>query len=553
MRAHAFRVLSILALMAGVLHLCGCGSESINAEQGAQRKIFLIGNKSEPGTMDVQLINSVGEHQIQLALSEGLLAEHPERDDDVEPGVAERWESNDAKSEWIFHLRKEAKWSDGHAMTAHDWVWSWQRMVNKALAAKYAEMLFLVKNGRQVNTGELPPEALGVKARGAHTLVVTLEGPTPHFPLVVCHTSWWATPRHVIEKHGSPFDHMNPWTEDAHFVGNGPFKLKRYLFKQYVEVERNPHYWDHAKVALAGVRFYPIESDTTEDRLFRRGQLHVTYTTPLPKVPSYAEKYPGIYQAYPILSVRFFRVNTTRKPFDDARVRLAFGMALDRESIVKNVMRGGQLAATGLVPPMVGYRSGQLVKFDPTAAAAMLAEAGFPGGKGFPEGVKILVSKFEADVQLAEAVQDMWKRHLGVSVAITQQDFSVMQKSQAQLNYDIGILGWGADYFDPCTFIDMWTTGNGNNNTGWSDVTFDGVVDEATQCADAKQRLEILQRAEARVVGSGIVLPIYFYTRNRLIHPAVPQWKRRALDNVLWKHLDLAWPPPPERAALMMP
>lgn len=538
------RILLTVFTCALALLGAGCGGDPVSALEGAERKIFLINNRSEPRFLDLQRCNSVAEHQIMLALSEGLVAEKKDSELEVEPGVAEKWVPNEKGDVWTFTIRKNAKWSDGVGITAHDFVWSWRRMLSKELGSEYTTMLFLLKNGEPFFKKEVTAEELGVKALDDYTLEVTLVGPTPHFPSIICHTSWWPVPRHAIEKHGSIYDVMNPWTQQENLVSNGPFKMKRYLFKQYVEVQRNPHYWDAANVKLDGVRFYPIDKDLTEERLFRRGQLHATYATPPSKIPRYLTDHSDIVRNYQNLAIRFYRINTTRKPLDDMRVRQALGFALDRESIVKNVLRANQKPCYGLTPPIKGYETANFFSLDVAKAQQLLAEAGFPGGKGFPE-LELLIAKSEVEVSMAEAVQAMWRKALGISIRIKQVDFTVQLTMQHSKQYDIAVAGWSADYYDPATFVDMWLTDGGNNETGWSNKEFDSLVAAATQCADAAERLRILNRAEAIAAREAPVVPIYVYTRTRLIHPAVKNFQPRALDNWLWKNLDLAYPVPP--------
>lgn len=540
---NSFRLSILFCTLLAVAGLTGCGADPINALEGAKEKIFLVNNKAEPRFLDLQRCNSVTEHHIMLSLYQGLVSENRDSDKDVEPGMAERWEANADKSVWTFHLRKEAKWSDGVPFTAQDFVWSYRRMLRKELGAQYAEMLFLLKHGRELYDGVVKEEDLGVRALDDHTLELTLLGPTPHFPLILCHTSWWPVPRHVIVKYGGPFDVMNPWTDEDKLVGNGPFKLKRYLFRQYLEVTRNPLFWDQANVKLDGVRFYSIDDDAVEDRLFRRGQLHATYSTPLSRIPDYLKNHPDIVRNYTNCATWFFRVNTTRPALSDVRVRRALAFALDRKSLIDNVLRARQQPAGGIVPPMEGYTQVKEFSYDPDQAKRLLAEAGFPGGQGFPK-FEILISKNEASRQIAEAVQAMWKQNLGISTGVTQQDFTVYLTSQQKLNYDICWAGWNADYFDPATFIDMWMKDGGNNETGWSNPDFDKLLDDARQSADAPQRLAILTEAEKILMRDAPALPVYFGTRTKLIHPAVKNWQSRLLDNPVWNHLELISPPP---------
>lgn len=538
------RYVTLLCAAFALAVLTGCGSGTMDAKEGARKKILLVGNGTDPRFMDVHLINSVPEHHIMLALFEGLVAEHKTKDDDVEPGVAERWEANADKSVWTFHLRKDARWSDGVPMTAEDFVWSWRRMLTAELAAEYSQMLFALKNGREFYEKKLPAGQIGVKAVDPHKLEVTLVGPTPHFLLVLLHTSWWPVPRHVIEKFGDPLDRVNPWTQEGNMVSNGAFKLKRNLFRQVIEVEKNPQYWDVANVKIDGVRFYPLESDSTEERLFRRGMLHQTAIVPLDKIPGYREKHPDIYKQDPSTSVYFYRINTSRPGLRDVRVRKALALAIDRESIVRNVTRAGQRPAGGIVPDMAGYPASNILKFDPEQARTLLAKAGYPGGKDFPK-FEILINTSEAHRAIAEVIQQMWQQHLGIRVGILNQDFGVYLDSMSRIDYDVMRAGWNADYLDPATFIDMWTTGNGNNNTHWSNAGFDRLVAASTQEGDGAKRYEILRKAEEILLTEVPAIPIYFYTRSRLVHPAVKEWHPKLLDNHVWKHYELVTPTPP--------
>jgi oligopeptide transport system substrate-binding protein len=361
----SFRCLYLLCALLAMAALTGCGSGTVDAREGAEQKILLVGNGADPRFMDLHLVNSVSEHHIMLALFEGLVAEHPSKDADVEPGMAERWEANADKSVWTFHLRPDARWSDGVPLTAEDFVWSWRRMLTAELAAEYSQMLFALKNGREFYNKTAPAEAVGVKALDPHTLEVTLVGPTPHFLLMLLHTAWWPVPRHVIEKFGDPLDRVNPWSHEGNMVSNGAFKLKRNLFRQVVEVEKNPQYWDAANVKIEGIRFYPLDSDATEERLFRRGMLHQTLVVPLDKIPSYRQNHPDIYKQDANTAIYFYRINTQRPALKDVRVRQALSLAIDRDSIVRNVTRAGQKPAGGMVPAMEGYPASDILKFDP--------------------------------------------------------------------------------------------------------------------------------------------------------------------------------------------
>ena len=537
----------LAALLAGWLTLLfsACSGESINATEGARRKILLVNNKDDPRWLDLHRTNSVVENNIMLALHEGLVVEGATNERDPDPGIAASWQSNPEKSVWSFQLRPDARWSDGNPITPDDFIWSWQRLLNPKLAAEYSGMLFIVKNGREIFEGKLPADQLGARKTGPHSLEITLTGPTPHFPQVLCHSIWCPLARHCLEKYGDPLSALNPWTDDGKMITSGPFRLKTYLFRRYLEVEKNPHYWDAATVKLDGIRFYPITSEQTEDRLFRRGQLHITYNVPLDKAPTYLHDHPDVIVNDPNLAVRFYRVNTKRKPFDDARVRRALGLAIDRQSLVDNVLRENQRPAFGVVPPMDGYDEVKGFSFDIAEAQRLLAEAGFPGGQGWPTNVKLHIADSERAIQVAEAMQAMWQKNLGIRIPIRMEDYNSYLSSQQHMDYDISDAGWNADYYDPATFIDMWLTDGGNNRTGWSNPAFDKLLEESGQCTDAASRLATLRKAEALLLSEAPVLPYYYYTRTRMIHPAVVGWTKRLLDDRMWKYFDLRYPPPP--------
>ncbi|MES2709528.1 MAG: peptide ABC transporter substrate-binding protein [Verrucomicrobiota bacterium] len=533
-----------LLLLAGAL-LPSCGNDAITAPQGAKEKILLFNNAADPRFLDPQLINSVSEHHLLMSLYEGLVAERPDTDVEVEPGMADRWEANADKTVWTFHLRDNAKWSDGVAITAEDFVWSWRRMLTKKMAAEYSQMLFALKNGEAFYEGKVPAEEVGVKALDPRTLQVSLVGPTPHFLLVLCHTSWWPVPRHTMEKFGDPFDRLSTkWMDDGNHVGNGPFKLKRNAFRRMVDVERNPHYWDAANVKLNGIRFYPVESDTTEERLFRQQLLHVTQVIPLDKLPGYRKDHKDVVHTVSNLASYFYRINTTRGPLKDPKVRLALGLAIDRQSLVDNVTRGGQTPGTGIVPPMDGYEGAKIFHLDVAEARRLMAEAGFPDGKGFPKNLNILINKSESHAQIAQAIQQMWRQNLGVEIGIQQQEFSVYLNSTRRLDFDIARAGWNADYYDAATFLGMWKSDDGNNQTGWKNPAYDQLMRDSTQEGDLAKRAAILHQAEEMMLKEAPVLPIYNYAKNYLVHPSVKGWGPKKLDNHPWKYIDLVSPAP---------
>jgi oligopeptide transport system substrate-binding protein len=429
-------------------------------------------------------------------------------------------------------------------VTAQDFVYAYQRLLSPALAADYGEMLYPLKNAAAFNKGELNDFAkVGVKAVDDLTLELTLNGPTPYLPGMLKHYTWFPVPRHLIERLGGMTDRSNTWTKPAHIVGNGAFKLKAWRFTHYLAVERNPHYWDAATVKLNEIHFFPIANDSTEERAFQDGQLHMTETVPLPRVPFLRQQQPQNYHGDPILGCYFYRFNVTKKPFDDPRVRRALALAIDRQSITQNILRGGQQPCTSLTPPgcAKGYTAPNVLKFDPDAARRLLAEAGFPDGKGFPV-FDILINTSESHRTVAEAIQEMWKHHLKIPARILNQDWQVYLESQRKLDYTVCRAGWLGDYPDPMTFLGLWRTGDGNNNTGWSNPAYDELVNTATTQADPVKRMATLHEAESLMLDELPILPLYWQIHAHLVSDQVRGAQPSILEHRCYKALDVQAP-----------
>ena len=536
--------ISLLAALLGLGVVAGCQRGTSRTEQAAADKLLLVGNGTEPQSLDPHITTGVQEHHIFMSILEGLVCEHPS-EETVEPGVAEKWEPNDRLDEWTFHLRANARWSNGDPLTARDFVYAYRRILMPRLASQYAEMLYLLKGAREFNEAKTDDfSTVGVRAPDDRTLVLSLVGPTPYFPLMLPHYAWFPVHQATIEKYAPIDERRNPWTKPGRFVGNGPFILKEWRFNHFIEVERNPHYWDVAGVKLNRIRFFPITNTASEERMFRDGQLHMTETLPLDKLAAWKKNPAGAYREIPYLATYFYRINTKRGPMKDPRVRKALAFAIDQRGITDGVIRGGQIPATGICPAVAGYTGPRMVAFDPEKARQLLAEAGFPDGRNFPR-FDILINVMESHKSIAEAIQQMWKKHLNINVGINAQDWSVYLDSQQRLDYDVCRAAWTADYADPMTFLDMWTAGNGNNETGWENPAFDALIAKAKQTAGDRERFAILREAETLLLDEMPIMPIYYYVRNYLVSPMVVGWHPKLLDNHPWKHFDLKVPADP--------
>jgi oligopeptide transport system substrate-binding protein len=528
----------------GVAMLCvsliACGGREREADVAAQNGILLLGNGSEPKSLDPHLVTGVPENKIIQSLVEGLIAYHPTNDLEPEPGVAESWAHNDDFTVWTFKLRNNAKWTNGDPVTAGDFVYSWQRMLSPELGSEYAEMLYVIRNAEDFHQGQLKDfRQVGVRAVDDRTLEVTLKGPTPYFLSMLKHYSFYPVNPRAVEQFGGMTDRGSAWSTAQNYVGNGPFRLKEWVTNQIIKVEKNPDYWDAGRVQLNEIHFFPIENVGTELTAFLAGRLHATNTVPPDRIPSLRERSPDQLMIQPYLGTYFYRVNVTRAPFSDPRVREALALALDRRLIVDRVAQGGQAPASGFVPQGVQtYPASDRVQFNLDRARQLLAEAGFPGGRGFPKR-EILINTNEGHRKIAEAIQAMWRQNLGIDIGIYNQEWKVYLDSQSQLNYDLSRAGWIADYVHPMTFLEIFTTGNGNNDTGWSNARYDSLVRRAQIAGSEPERTQLMQQAEAILLTELPVIPIYWYTRVYMKDPRIQGWNPKLLDNRPYKYLSL--------------
>lgn len=541
-RLHLNSILShkLTTTLCLIFLLASCSPGESRVQSGNRDGILHLGNFAEPQTLDPHIHTGVPENKISMALFEGLVSAHPETLEPI-PGIAERWEVSDDSKTYTFYIRNNAKWSDGVAITAEDYRWSWERASSPKMGNQYAYMLFVIKNAEAWGTGKIDDfNQVGVRVIDKHTLQVELENAAPYFLNLLNHHSLYAVPKHTVLEHGGMTDQYTQWVRPENMVGNGPFRLKDWKIYHELRVEKNPHYWDADTVKLNEIVFYPVENYSTEERMFRAGQLHKTEDTPLDKVPYYREQEPEKFINEPYLGTYYYQFNVTRPPFDDVRVRRAFTLAIDRKKIVEDVMYGVVDPSYALVPPGVGgYQPPVLIDFDPEEAKRLLAEAGYPNGEGFPD-VELLYNTNESHRKIAVAVQQMWNTILNVSVGLTNQEWKVYIDSRNRLDYDIARAGWIGDYVDPMNFLDLGLSTNGNNRSGYSVPEYDEMILKTIPNASTpKQRLAEFYKAETRFMTDLAYSPIYTYKTKYLLHPSVKGWKKNYLDYNYYKYVSL--------------
>ncbi len=511
--------------------LPACARRESPVEIGNREQILHRGNLSEPQDLDPHVVTGVTEFNIMSALLEGLVNEDPRTLAPV-PGVASSWTISDDQLRYTFQLRPDARWSNNDPVTADDFVFSYQRMLSPKFAAPYAYMLFVLEGAEAFHRGDTTNFAtVGVKAIDPHTLELTLKSPVPYLLSMLNHHSWFPVHPPTIRKFNAVEDSGTAWTKAGNFVGNGAFSLVTWEPNSKIVVRKNDTYWDRDRVKLHEIHFYPIGDNNIEERAFRAGQLHVTGTVPIDRIAAYQKENPNLLRLDPYLGTYFYLFNVTRPPLTDVRVRRALSMAIDRERLVRRVTLGGEAPAYNFTPPdTAGYTARASFTADPDAARKLLADAGFPGGQGFPH-MELLYNNSEAHARIAQAIQQMWKETLGIDIQLVSREWKVYVAEETEKRYDIGRMGWVGDYVDPNSFLDIWVTDGGNNRSGWSNAEYDRLIAEAARATNNTERYEHFQRAEELLIQEMPITPLYFYKSKALVSPSVHGWYPNILDH----------------------
>ena len=464
---------------------------------------FIIGNGAEPESLDPHLVSGVPEHRIMMGLFEGLVVPDPENARAI-PGVAESWEVSDDGTMYTFYLREDAVWSDGTPITAQQFVDSWLRILDPELAASYAwfPSIFL-EGGEAYNAGDAGPETVAVRALDDYTFQFETVGPLPYTLDALTHYTFNVVPLHVIEEHGSE------WTLPENFVGNGPYTLAEWSPQERIVLEPNPTFWDADRAEIDRVVFLPVEDDSTMYNMYVNNEMDWATNVPLGSIEDAELR--DDYHVTTQLGTYYYMFNTNREPLNDYRVRQALSLAIDRELLIDTVTRAGQVPAFSMVPRMEGYDGIEGLGEDVAQAQQLLAEAGFPGGEGFPE-FTVLYNTSDAHRSIAEFIQQQWLENLGVSVVLENQEWGTYLDSQDSNNFDISRAGWIGDYQDPSTFLDLFITESILNGGRFSNARYDELIAQAARMQAGPDRYAALAEAERILVEQEMaVMPIYYY------------------------------------------
>jgi oligopeptide transport system substrate-binding protein len=524
---------------AAVLLLAGCGGGNGPSPGGGladDAMVMVRGNGAEPDTLDPHQAQGTWESHIIGDMLLGLTTEGP--DGEAVPGAATHWEVSDDGLTWTFHLR-EHNWSDGVPVTAGDFVYAYQRILDPATASNYAWYLYPIVNAQAVNSGSLPVSEVGVEAPDDQTFVVHLVNRAPYLAEFMTHQTTFAVPRHVVEEIG------DTWARPGNYVANGAYLLREWVPNDRIVLEKNPAFYDADNVAIDRVVFYPTADYSAALQRFRAGELDTQTVLPSTQIDWIRQNIPETIDLQPTLTVEYITVNVQREGLDDVRVREALSLALDREAIVNQIQRMGNPPAYSMVPPTIAnYNGGSRLPFVdmPKAeriarAQTLMREAGYGPDNRFSLGLAVRSASADAR-RVPAAIQQMW-REIYVDAEIEQSDAAVFYNLMQEHDFDVGIGGWVADFNDPSNFLELLRTGMGNNYGQYSNPEYDALLDQAAAEQDLDRRAEIMAEAEAIALADHAWLPEFFGVNRALIHTHVEGWVTNVNDNVRTRWLSI--------------
>ena len=489
--------------------MAGCGQKVFRAD-------LVFDNGGEAETLDPALMTAQLDMRLAYALFEGLTAF--DAAGLPQPGMAESWEIAPDGTRYTFHLRENARWSNGDRVTAQDFVDSWRRTLTPATAARNSYQLFYLKNGQPFNdpaSGLTDFSQVGVRALDERTLQVDLEHPTPFFLDLCCTSALLPVHLPTVQRWG------DAWTKPAHIVTNGAFTLESWRLNDRMRLRKNPRYWNRDAVRLQTVDALPISQANVALNFFASGECDLLMDKGLVPVTLIGDlKHKPYFHSAPFLGTFFVRFNCARAPFSDPRVRQAFALVVDKRLLVEKITKAGEKPAASFVPPGTGgYQPPEPgLGCDPDRARRLLAEAGFPGGKGFPP-FTFLYNNGEQNQYIGVELKSMFERELGVEMGLRPQENKAYLNTMSSLDYDLARSSWVGDYNDPNTFLDLWVTGGGNNRCGWSNPAYDALIADAARETDQTRRFDTFRRAETILVSEGTpICPLYFYVGIQIYH-----------------------------------
>ena len=492
------------SLLVTCLFFLGCSQQGKRADL-----VVVVGG--EPESLDPAIVTGQVDQNVVSELFEGLTRFN--RAGLSEPGIAASWEISSDHRIYTFHLRPDARWSNGQPITAHDVIASWKRVLMPATGSANSYQLFVIEGAEELSAGKTA-SGIGLEALDAQTLKVTLRHPTPYFIDLCALPVFAVVPTKLIEQVG------DDWIKPQRIITSGPYLLRDWRINDKIRLQRNPFYWDCNHVAVTTIDLLPIPQANTAYNFYASGEADMIFGKLFPPALIEELKKRSDFHSACFLGTEFLRFNCVQGPFRDPRVRQAFSLCVDQHLLTKKIARAGEVPACSLVPSGVpGYHSPHVTQYDPEKARHLLGEAGYPGGKGFP-----LVNYLYNEAQLTEGIavelQSIWKKELGVSILLARQEWKVYLSSLNQLDYGIGRSSWVGDYPDPNTFLDIFTTTSGNNRAGWKSPAYDHLIQQASVTLNPEERFHLFQQAEQLLIqDQAVIVPLFYYAGIQIYDP----------------------------------
>ncbi|AAM23881.1 oligopeptide transport system substrate-binding protein [Caldanaerobacter subterraneus subsp. tengcongensis MB4] len=514
-------LLSVVLVLGALLAGCSSQSKTATTSQGQSEQVLNLNLGEEPPTLDPQKATDEVSITVLNAVLEGLVRYNKDGKIEKGSGLAKDWKISDDGLTYTFYL-KDAKWSDGNPITAYDFEYAWKRALDPKTGSQYAYQLYYIKGAEEYNSGKGSADQVGIKALDDKTLQVTLKAPAPQFLGLTSFVTYLPLEKSVYEKYGDKVG-----SDPSTMVFSGPFIIKEWNHEQNIVLEKNPNYWDKDNVKLDKINFSMIKDNNSLVQNYDTGALDSIF------IPGdYIDKYKDSpeFHTYALATVWYLQFNNKDKIFKNANIRKAFTLAVNRELFVKEVMKNGSIPAEAVVPPGIpGYNGdfrseagpGYFKDNDVAQAKEYLQKGLQELGLSKLPTIKFLTGDSDTAKKYSVALQQMWNQALGVQVEIQNVAFKVRLDMMDRGDYQIVLAGWGADYNDPMTFLDMWETNNGNNTAFYSNPEYDKLIEQAKVNGDPKSRVEEMIQAEKILMEDMPIGPLWFQARAYVVKPYV--------------------------------
>lgn len=518
------RRIVVLCMCLIALVLVGCSEEKVWQENAV---VYAL--EAEPSDLDPAMTTSLPESIAELQIFEGLT--RLDKDNVPQPALAERWNVSDDGKTWTFVLRPGLVWSDGTAITADDFVYSWLRVLSPEKASENAYMLFCIDKAEEYFSEKATAEDVGIKALDHRTLQVRLKNPVPYFLNLTAFHCFYVVPRQAVEKN------PDTWAATADFPCSGPFRITSWIHSGEIDFVKNEHYWDATAVRTESLQFPISDSQATRLTMVESGQADMMTEPPPADEARLEEK--GLYRVAPYSGLYYYVFNVTVPPFDDVRVRRAFAEAIERKNLVEHVVRSHKQPAYSLVSPEISdseghefRQAGGDLQYEDAAEAKRLLQEAY-GNKMLPE-ITVLYNTNELHKAIAESLQDMWKRNLGVTVYLRNQESKVFMEARANGDYQIARASWIADYDDPMTFLEVFSAQD--NDAQYHNPKYNALIEEAQQTNDKTRRNELMHEAEKLLFDDCVIIPIYYTTQPYVVRPGIKEYHWSPLGLIDFKY-----------------